>query len=522
MLSSTFLAVSEELVSAVHSKTALTTVALFVGVPPLPLAYRCELSQGSRLRDFLKQRYREPAVERALRYGQPQWENPRRRTKESALVDDVWALAYPLNHDCCLYLGDGRSNAASVAIDKLSEVVAPYRMRLMKALRTTRQSATHRNTQATLRTSSNLLDTLQRFVESVEVVNRSLDIERILESLQEVTLEHSPHKAGTLHALDRTLSWGEHPPTLPAGTTLSGKPITWDQGRFVGVALTDHGDLILDAGKGALFRSETLRYLELLAHHATLALQNAQLHRQLEESRGELLQASKMQAVGQLGAGVAHELNSPLGAFSLQLELMKVYLDKDPGKILSVLEKAETTVESMAAIISRLLAYSRRSDGVRTGISLNEVAQQTVLLLNHCFAELGANLILQPSAPITLQGSSQDLAQALTSLLTNSAEALARSADDKPRKCIVSLVETGDYAQFEVYDSGAGMAPEVLGRCLEPFFTTKAVGQGPGLGLWVAEKIARQHGGSLSIESVEKEFTKVILRVHKAGGESVE
>lgn len=520
----TFLAVAETLVQAVKLRTQVETVVLFVGGPPLPLAFDTTASHRQRLDVYFKQGYREQIVERAIQHRLLQWEIPKQVSDGCGLINDSWALAYPIAADCCLYLGSALPNARLLNLGALEKLVAPYADRLQRSLRQTRLDSAHDKTKTTLKEATNLLDTLQKFIKSVERLSRSLDPECLMKELQDLVLEHVPHHSGLITVQERSLLWGGSISTdLGVGQNSNPAAETWTGDNVLRVPLLDAGQLVLDAGEGNLFKSEDLRYLRLLAQHAGMALSNAALHqqvrdanRQLEESRAELLQASKVQAVGQLGAGVAHELNTPLAALTLQMELLRDHLTDDPEKARSLIARAEETIESMAAVVSRLLAYSKRSDGRLIEVDLAELVDETILLLNHSFTQERVSIVLRRTGETPALVCRQDLRQAVASILFNAVEAFQRTPEQTDRKIEIDLEESEETISLGIGDNGPGMSEEERSRCFEPFFTTKPVGKGPGLGLWVAYRIAEQHGGFLRLDSSLGEFTKVTMTLPKA------
>lgn len=226
----------------------------------------------------------------------------------------------------------------------------------------------------------------------------------------------------------------------------------------------------------------------------------------------QLIYSEKMASLGQLAAGVAHEINTPLGVILGYTQLLKEDLQEDPDvcEELSIIEKQAKTCKR---IVSDLLSFSRSSKGqMRTKFSLNECVKQTVALVKHIFENEGITLVLElaPDLP-EIPGNSDQIAQVILNLLNNAHDAIGR-------KGRVYLWTFYDEARREVYlrvgDTGKGIPAEIKSKIFDPFFTTKPVGRGTGLGLSVSYGIIRDHGGRINVYSPpgEKELAGMGIR----------
>lgn len=237
-----------------------------------------------------------------------------------------------------------------------------------------------------------------------------------------------------------------------------------------------------------------------------LGLQISQSFQENQERLVNLMEASKSTAVGQLAAGLAHELNSPLGAISLLIERARV-AGKDPERLEAQLSRANQSVDKAKGIISRLLFYSR--EGARHGehIDLNQVIQDTVEFLRNefCQSKIDLRVILQPLPH--LGGNAHDLQQCLVNLLMN-AQAAAAGGVVEVQSCYAK-----ETIRILVSDDGVGIPEDVQARIFEPFFTTRPVGKGVGLGLCVARRIAETHGGRLFLEHSTTSGSRFVLEL---------
>lgn len=209
------------------------------------------------------------------------------------------------------------------------------------------------------------------------------------------------------------------------------------------------------------------------------------------QTQATLHQNSKMAAIGQLAAGVAHELNTPLGAIAMGLGLARQNLTKNPDKAAERLETARKSVEQMKGIIRKLLDYSRATDGEHHLLRLEEVVQNAIQLVSHSF-EMESVVLDAPdlSGETWIRGNAGELQQVFINLLVNARLAVRGRPDGRVRV-------SWEGRKVVVEDNGPGIPEEDQERIFEPFFTTREVGEGVGLGLSISREIATAHGGTL-------------------------
>lgn len=228
---------------------------------------------------------------------------------------------------------------------------------------------------------------------------------------------------------------------------------------------------------------------------------------------GRTAQAEKLAAVGQLAAGVMHEINNPLGTIAACAETMTLALAELPpgvqgppgfGEYLRIIDHE---VHRCRRIAEGLLNFSRVSEVRRARLDLDDVVERTLTLLKHHtrFKRCPVRLDLAGDG-LGVMGDPDQLTQVLMVLLLNAADAVAaapaRDEDEPARGVTVHTRTAGDGdAVLEVADEGVGIAPEALDKLFEPFYTTKAPGEGTGLGLSIAYGIVRDLGGRLEVES---------------------
>ncbi len=236
---------------------------------------------------------------------------------------------------------------------------------------------------------------------------------------------------------------------------------------------------------------------QLAAANADLAVGNASLQdamEQLKASETKLIEGAKLAAIGQLSAGLAHEINNPLGSIRLGIEAT---VRKETLSPLSkdLLSKALKGVERAEAITGSLLNYSRSGNKGQVPVSPWDVLFDTCGFLSGALKVQGIALKLPERGPeVKVVANPQELQQILTNLLLN-----ARDAVEGQPSATVGVVAGPNTEGFcwEVHDSGPGIAPEVRDKIFDPFFTTKPVGKGTGLGLSVSREMATAQGGRL-------------------------
>ena len=237
---------------------------------------------------------------------------------------------------------------------------------------------------------------------------------------------------------------------------------------------------------------------------------NLHLHESLKLSQAQLIQSSKMAAVGQLAAGVAHELNTPLGAMNLAVEGALRSFEKRPERTVERLQRALRAGGQLAEIVSKLLHYSQQSSAEAEPTSLSGVVQEALDLIGHQLRlqQVEVTSELQELPPVLVNAN--EIQQVVINLLTNARDAVERR-DPQERVVEVKTFSAGDLVVLEVRDNGCGMDEKTLARVFEPFYTTKDVGSGTGLGLSVTRELIEQNQGRILLQSEPDKGTVVRL-----------
>ncbi|MFV3131776.1 PAS domain S-box protein [Niveispirillum sp. KHB5.9] len=252
-----------------------------------------------------------------------------------------------------------------------------------------------------------------------------------------------------------------------------------------------------------------------------------QAQQALEEAREALFQAQKLETVGRLTGSVAHDFNNLLQVIGNSLELMASRLAPDQPDTHRHLATARAALETAGAVTQRLLAFARRQPLLPEPVDLNQLAGNMADLVRR---SVGEDVVLRLDMTEGLWPAWADPHQVesgLLNLAVNARDAMPDGGTMTIATGITRLdaaaaapheVEPGDYASLSVGDTGIGMTPDVLARAVEPFFTTKPVGHGTGLGLSQLYGFARQSGGFLTLDSREGQGTMVSLHLPRHRG----
>jgi two-component system, sensor histidine kinase PhcS len=231
-------------------------------------------------------------------------------------------------------------------------------------------------------------------------------------------------------------------------------------------------------------------------------------NRTLAEVKGQLIQREKMAAIGTLSAGLLHELNNPVN-YSLMAVNMGLTLPaaKTDALLKESLEDAREGLTRVQNIVTDLktFAYQKPGDDSLRPFLLEHAVRSAVRLAGY---ELkGIELLLDLPQDTHVMGDEPAIIGVLINLLSNAAHALQVVKRAQPR-IEVRVAPKGDRLRVAVRDNGQGIDPTLIGRVFEPFFTTRDVGAGLGLGLSVSYGIVQRHGGTLSVDSVHGEWTE--------------
>ena len=229
---------------------------------------------------------------------------------------------------------------------------------------------------------------------------------------------------------------------------------------------------------------------------AVLVFEDQTDRRRLQE---QLIQSEKMSAIGQLIAGVAHDLNNPLASVVGFSDFL-AEAGGIPPSLQEPLQVIRQEAERAATIVKNLLSFARRQEGERTPLPVRVLLDSTLALLrNQLMAhKVEATLEVEPGLP-DIEVSANQIKQVFVNIINNACQAIA--SDAPSGRIWITAKRVHDSVAVSVTDSGPGMPEEIASRVFEPFFTTKPEGAGTGLGLSISQGIVKEHGGRITLET---------------------
>nr|WP_295778555.1 ATP-binding protein [Rhodoferax sp.] len=242
-----------------------------------------------------------------------------------------------------------------------------------------------------------------------------------------------------------------------------------------------------------------LRTRELLSANEQLAAKYDKLQQTenlLRTTRNEMVQAGKLAMLGQMAAGITHELNQPLTAIRAFADNASIFLSR--GNVPQAddnLRHISAAGARMGNIVAQLKGFARKSPEAVAVVEVNQAVQAAALLLHSEFIRQGVQLVLQMPTVVRVLGDTVRVEQVLINLMRNALDAVEHASEKKVQ---VLLEADAQQVIVRILDSGSGLPEEVIKHLFEPFFTTKATGQGLGLGLAISSSIVQAMNGQLS------------------------
>ncbi|ALU90540.1 C4-dicarboxylate transport sensor kinase transcription regulator protein [Herbaspirillum rubrisubalbicans M1] len=255
---------------------------------------------------------------------------------------------------------------------------------------------------------------------------------------------------------------------------------------------------------------------ELTAANQAIAAKYAKLQQTeslLRTTQNELVQAGKLAMLGQMAAGVTHELNQPLAAIRAFADNSLKFLAR--GQTVQVAENLEHISHAsarMGKIIGQLKGFARKSGEAVAAVDLRQSIEASVLLLSSDFQKQDVQVRIEGEPAVLVMGDAVRTEQVLINLLRNALDAV----EEAPRKCICVLLQADPLRQqalVSIRDSGPGIADEVAPHLFEPFFTTKSSSKGLGLGLAISSSIVQAMNGQLSAHNHEQGGAEFVVRL---------
>ncbi|MAE94700.1 MAG: hypothetical protein CL910_08580 [Deltaproteobacteria bacterium] len=274
------------------------------------------------------------------------------------------------------------------------------------------------------------------------------------------------------------------------------------------------------ANQSAIAIENAQAFDEIAKLNETLELRVEERTLELRDTQAQLVQSEKMRSLGQLVAGVAHELNNPIGFVHANLQLLDDYVErlsstevgddkrtKARSAIEKLLSRSREGTDRVKQIVQDLRTFSRTDHADLQQVSLNGEIDRTLTLMEPRL-KVGIEVVRDYEALPQVRCFAGQLNQVFMNLLMNACDAM----EGRGRITVQTRAEPGG-VRLVFADNGPGMPEDVRSRIFEPFFTTKPVGQGTGLGLSLSHGIIERHGGTMEVESREGEGTTFVLRL---------
>jgi signal transduction histidine kinase len=248
-----------------------------------------------------------------------------------------------------------------------------------------------------------------------------------------------------------------------------------------------------------------LNYLEQqLENYVEIVTLNRELNRsirRLESTQKQLIQSEKLNAIGQIAASIAHEINNPLAGVLVYSKLMAKKLANDSlnkEDTLDNLTKIESAVSHCSKIVRGLLDFARQSEPMLAPVEVGKIIDQAVALVYHQAEMNNVKIVRNDTEHLSLvKGDVGQLQQVFLNLIINAIQ----SIHDGGTITITTKSSEDNRVEVSIQDTGYGITPENMERLFTPFFTTKEPGKGVGLGLAISKGIVERHGGSIEVQS---------------------
>ena len=272
------------------------------------------------------------------------------------------------------------------------------------------------------------------------------------------------------------------------------------------------------------FNKSDLRHATILGSQISQAIANAKLYgeleakikelydayHELESTQSQLMHAEKMVAVGQMAAGIAHELNNPLTVVIGYTELL-LESGQLPEGLKRDLEKVHHESVRCREIIKNLLLFARRQEPDIQDVNINELIDNVLDLLYHELVSDNINVVKEYTPQsTTVKGDANQLQQVLFNVLINAQQAMAGMSE---KKININTSIVDGFVRAAITDNGCGITTDNISKIFDPFFTTKDPNNGTGLGLSISYGIVKQHNGRLYAQSEAGSGTSLIMEL---------
>ena len=241
---------------------------------------------------------------------------------------------------------------------------------------------------------------------------------------------------------------------------------------------------------------------------------------ELKQTQAQLVQAGKLAAMGQLGAGIAHELNQPLTGLQILVELVRSRSTARVADVDEDLVLIADQIERMGRIVDNVRTFAREGEFAPQSTTARACADDALTLMSEQLRLAGVEVQREfPEDPLYIHADPMRLQQVYLNLLSNALHALGGRPDAMVR---MGAGDVGEAVELWVQDNGPGIPENTRARVFDPFFTTKDPGQGTGLGLSLCYGIVREHGGEIRFEAPQEGGARFVIRMPRAASPPVD
>jgi C4-dicarboxylate-specific signal transduction histidine kinase len=461
----------------------------------------------------------EPLVERAWTQDSPFRGVASTDQEQRLLSNEPNLVAIPLKPFGVLYVGrGGRSEPFTKAeASKLLFIAKRAESSLVRAEETARsQAALAEQTTRTEQLEKQYALTSQ-LLEASQIMMTATSPDQVASALKEALTRSVPDCAGLirLFSWDKTrVEWGlpdtfeEDFQELLQSVLESNRPLylpDLSQTRYRSQSLRSlilvplltgnkcFGLLVVGSSGAEPFARDMHDYICMLARMAGGGIESLSLTVELKQAHEQVVQASKLSAIGELAAGVAHELNTPLATVGLAIESASMR----PERAGTFLADAEKALEQAQSIVSGLLEHARRKDADRVLVQVSNVLEDLKKTTEPQLYEREQTLHVDTTTENPqILASPSELLQILNNLVSNASDASPEGSQIQ-----VKVEKIDNEIVINVVDKGCGIADDIKTRIFDPFFTTKPVGKGTGLGLSVCRELVHRHRGEINFQN---------------------
>jgi two-component system NtrC family sensor kinase len=230
-----------------------------------------------------------------------------------------------------------------------------------------------------------------------------------------------------------------------------------------------------------------------------------------EYTQQQIMKSERLATLGQLAAGVAHEINNPLGTISIYAQMVLDDLGKDNDSCRKSLKVVMKQTNRAGKIVKDLLEFARQSKPEMKILNINDVVRKATTITTHPaeLQNINLSIHLAPELP-NIRGDSDKLQQVFVNIIVNALQSMSEGGE---LTVGTRLTENSKFVEIEISDTGCGIPQEHLSKLFDPFFSTKTTGEGTGLGLSVSLGIVQRHNGNIDVESKVGEGSTFIIRL---------